>query len=69
MSSNVFNSFWSWLETCLTWFFPETLLQDSFISLIINGLEFVFGVWLLYLLIMKPILMIIRGFDNHIYRG
>lgn len=69
MSSNVFSSFWSWLETCLTWFFPETLLQDSFISLIINGLEFVFGVWLLYLLIMKPILMIIRGFDNHIYRG
>lgn len=69
MSINVFNSFWSWLQTCLSWFFPETLLQDSFISLIINGLEFVFGVWLLYLLIMKPILMVIRGFDNHIYRG
>ena len=69
MTTNNFSSFWSWLETSLSWFLPETLLADPFISLCVKGLEFTLGIWLLYILIMKPILMIIRGFDNHIYKG
>lgn len=69
MTTNNFSSFWSWLEKCLSWFFPQTLLSDSFISLTVKGLEFTLGIWLLYILIMKPILMIFRGFDNHIYKG
>ena len=69
MTTNNFSSFWSWLETCLSWFLPDTLLADPFISLCVKGLEFIFGVWLLYILIMKPIIMIFRGFNNHIYKG
>ena len=63
------NSFYSWLEDCFIWFFPSSLLTDPFISLIIKGLEFFFGLWLLYILIGKPILAIFHMFDEKVYRG
>lgn len=65
----IMSSFYEWLESCLTWFFPEVLLQDTFISLIIKGLEFFFGCWLLYLLILKPILYLFKLFDKKVYGG
>ena len=43
--------------------------NDEFENADVKGLEFTYGIWLLYILIMKPILMIFRGFDNHIYKG
>lgn len=68
MLSNNFSSFWSWLESCLTWFISPTLLSDPFVSLIVKSLEFTFGIWLLYILIMKPILMLLRYVEKYIYR-
>lgn len=62
-------SFYQWLENCFSWFFPSTLLSDPFIALIIKGLEFFFGLWLLYIYIGKPILMIFRLFDEKVYKG
>ncbi len=67
MLANTFSSFWAWLDTCLSWFFPPALLEDAFISLIVKGLEFFFGLWLLYILLLKPILMIFRLIDKKIY--
>ena len=63
------SSFYQWLESCFSWFFPQSLLQDSLIALIIKGLEFFFGCWLLYILILKPILYIFKLFDNKVYKG
>lgn len=65
----IMTSFYQWFESCLTWFFPVSLLEDTFISLIIKGLEFFFGCWLLYLLILKPILYLFKLFDNKVYGG
>lgn len=68
MITNAFSSFWAWLETCLTWFFPPALLEDAFISLVVKGLEFFFGCWLLYILLLKPILMLFKYIDSKVYR-
>lgn len=62
-------TFFEWLENCLAWFFPASLLADPLCALIIKGLEFIFGLWLLYILIWKPILFLFGVISNKIYGG
>ena len=65
---NSFSGFWDWLAQCLAWFLPPSFLTDPFLSQVTLCLQYLLGVWMLYLLIMKPILMLMRTMSYYIYR-
>ena len=67
--TNVFNSFWSWLQAGLSWFLPDFLMSDVLISeLILPVLLMIFGCWLFFILMMKPIIMLMGVLHDKIYK-
>lgn len=60
-------TFYLYLESVFAWFFGSTILQDTFCAWCVKALEFYLGIWLLYLLIAKPILYLIKVIDSKIY--
>ena len=67
--TNVFSSFWSWLQACLNWFLPEFLMTDPLISNLILPLLFMtFACWLLYIMLFIPIIAIMGVVHDKIYK-
>ena len=60
MTFNPFHSAWDIIQQALTWFFPETLLAEPLIQLLMQGTFFVFGMWFLGALLFKPCYMFLK---------